>query len=131
MDKGKKKRKRRYLILLLAVLLAVSALIIYVCIDKSNNPFIVQLSDGGMVITGYHGFSREIDIPDEIDSVYVIAIGDKAFADNKRITSISMPDSVTSIGEGVFSNCSSLEQIKLSLNIEEICNNTFFKLQKP
>ena len=43
------------------------------------------------------------------DTVVEIAVG--AFADNKTIVEVSIPDSVVSIGAGAFSNCESLERI--------------------
>ncbi|MCM1484850.1 MAG: leucine-rich repeat protein, partial [Faecalibacterium sp.] len=49
--------------------------------------------------------SGELKIPSEIDGVSVTAIASSAFQNKKYITSIDIPDSVTSIGSYVFSGC--------------------------
>ena len=55
----------------------------------------------------------EIVIPSEYDGFPVIAIGDDAFYGCKGLTSITIPDSVTSIGYSVFSWCDNLKTISL------------------
>ena len=49
---------------------------------------------------------RSITIPDSVTS-----IGDSAFNNCESLTSITIPDSVTSIGDKAFSYCSSLTSI--------------------
>ena len=48
-----------------------------------------------------------------------------AFYSNKYIENIVVPDSVISIGQGVFNECTSLKDVELSKNIELIDNATF------
>ena len=57
--------------------------------------FIVE--DG--ILISYKGKSKDVIIPDGI-----VRIGDSAFS-RKAITSVTMPDSVESIGFGAFSDC--------------------------
>ena len=47
-----------------------------------------------------------ITIPDSVTS-----IGDWAFGDCTSLTSITIPDSVTSIGSGAFMDCTSLKTV--------------------
>jgi hypothetical protein len=56
-----------------------------------------------------------ITIPESVTS-----IGDKAFYGCSALTSFEMPDSVTEIGSAVFSCCKSLISVKLSSNIKEL-----------
>lgn len=69
-------------------------------------------------VTGYTGTETEVKIP----SLYndgtngyrsVVAIGENAFFNKTAITSVVVPDSVTSIACGAFGGCSSLESITL------------------
>ena len=57
----------------------------------------------------YYSWLTSITIPEGVTS-----IGDMAFYDCERLTSITIPDSVTSIGEGAFGNCSELTSVSFS-----------------
>ncbi|MCR4791198.1 MAG: leucine-rich repeat protein [Lachnospiraceae bacterium] len=57
--------------------------------------------DGGVVITGYHGTSTEINIPDYIDGKPVTAIGDEAFKES-AVEKVGLPESLTRIGQHAF-----------------------------
>ena len=59
-------------------------------------------------------------IPSEIDGVPVTAIGSEAFAIFNSLTSLTIPYSVTSIGEDTFGNCKKLVNITVDDN-----NNSF------
>ena len=48
-----------------------------------------------------------------------------AFMDCKSLTSITIPDSVTEIENGIFEGCDKLEKIKLSNNLEIISSSMF------
>lgn len=62
------------------------------------------LSDGTAEITGYSGSDTCLTIPNEINGYTVTSIGDSAFFEHSNITSITIPDSVTSIGSEAFIN---------------------------
>jgi hypothetical protein len=61
-----------------------------------------------------------ITIPDGVTS-----IGVEAFAYSTGLTSITIPDSVTSIGERAFSGCSSLTSITIPNSVTSIGNDAF------
>lgn len=55
----------------------------------------------------------------------VTGIGLYAFFDNQNITSVTMPNTVLSVGEEAFGLCWSLSDVVLSESLEEICSGTF------
>ena len=58
--------------------------------------------------------SGELVIPSEYKGKSVTEIDDSAFKDCKAITSVTIPDSVTSIGYDAFENCIGLKEISVS-----------------
>ena len=62
----------------------------------------VLLEDGTAEITDYTGEATSLEIPDTLDRKTVRLIGRYAFSDCSDLTDISIPDSVTEIGDGAF-----------------------------
>ena len=58
------------------------------------------------------------------DSVYTI--GQDAFSDCEGLTSITIPDSVKLVGQSAFSGCKNVTSFKISTNLTVIYDNTFF-----
>lgn len=79
--------------------------------------FIVE--DG--VLTKYLGNGGDVTIPGDLG---ITVIG-KAFQLNPRITSITIPDGVTSIGEGAFEGCICLSSINIPGSVNYIGNESF------
>ena len=63
-----------------------------------------------------------VTIPDS-----VTCIGDNAFASCSKLTSITIPDSVTHIGENAFYGCSKLTSITISNSVTSIGENVFYR----
>jgi len=82
-------------------------------------------------IAGYNGIGGDVIIPREIYGTSVTGIGDYAFSDSVSLTSITIPESVTVIGNDVFRNCSNLISVtfksqappELKINAFLSCNN--------
>ena len=69
-------------------------------------------ADGTYVdVIGYEGTATRVRIADTYNDLPVKTIYEKAFYDNDKITSVIIPDSVTSIRFRAFSNCSSLTSV--------------------
>lgn len=69
---------------------------------------------------GHHPYSlKSVTIPEKVKY-----IGKKAFAES-RFSSIVIPSSVISIGEGAFENCTALKTVSLSKNVQYIGANAF------
>lgn len=65
----------------------------------------VLLSQGNATITNYSGTDEAIAVSDDFWNYPVVAIGENAFANNIFIKNITIPDSVTSIGNNAFLGC--------------------------
>ena len=82
----------------------------YVTTDQLN--FTYKLLDTGTYeITGLTERGKTLsvlNIPAKIDGKSVTSIGDEAFSQNTTITSVTIPDTVTVIGEQAFGWCTSL-----------------------
>ena len=81
----------------------------YPCEEEGGTSDYTYSEDSGnATITGYTGGDTEVTIPDSIDGYTVTAIGDDAFSGNTDIVSVTIPGSITSIGNSAFQNCSGL-----------------------
>ena len=80
--------------------------------------------DGTISITGYLGKALEVVIPSTIHGKAVTTIGDGAFMQT-AITSITLPDTITKIGQNVFYNCHSLLNITFPKDLIKIGENSF------
>ena len=82
-------------------------------------------SDGTYAeVVGYTGTAKKINIADTYNGVPVTKIYEKAFYNNSSITSVVIPDSVTSIGNYAFENCSALKDVYIT-DIAAWCNISF------
>lgn len=82
-------------------------------------------SDNTIAIIGFDVNKSEVDIPDEIDGLPVTRIGNYAFYDGGKITTIKIPDTVTYIGEYAFYHCKLLESVILPEGLTEIGRYAF------
>lgn len=76
------------------------------------------------VITGYKGIDNDLVIPDSIDNAVVTSIGKKAFAESNQFESITIPDSIGSIGEGAFDCREDLSKVYIN-SLENWCKIDF------
>ena len=76
-------------------------------------------------ITGYDGPGGAVVIPNQVAGVPVIGIGVEAFLENGRVTSVTIPDGVTSIGDQAFSFCTSMTNIMIPDSVTNVGTQTF------
>ena len=85
-----------------------------------DGDFAYHLKNGKVVFASYLGDNNEVTVPAEIDGKTVEFIGARAFSGCSNLTSITLPDGVTSIGSNAFSGCSSLTSITLPDSVTSI-----------
>ncbi len=74
------------------------------------------------VLKAYIGNSSNVSIPSSVTS-----IGDSAFYNCTNIFAVEIPNSVTSIGNSAFSNCRSLDTVSVSNNLSTIGEYAFWE----
>jgi hypothetical protein len=82
-----------------------------------------EKTPAGFVITAYTGNDRDVQIPEQINEIPVVGIGNGVFA-RKDLTKVTIPDSVTSIGIGAFWG-TYLEDIVIPNNVRFIDQDAF------
>ena len=82
------------------------------------------LEDGTIEITEYLGDNTDVVIPSKIDGYDVTQIGYGVFH-LSNIESVSLPDSVISIGDSTFGYCENLKTISLPASITSIGRQAF------
>ena len=92
------------------------------------NGLIYITNAASITITGYNGPSTAVVIPGTINGYIVTSIGDHAFdgtSGNPTPTSITIPDSVTNIGNSVFYGDTSLTNVTIGQGVINIGMNDF------
>ena len=130
MLQGKTKRMR------MIFLLGMSALLLACGKTNPASDFQYDLIDDGegIIIKNFTGKGPKVMIPEKIDGVLVVEIGDHAFdgsvstsSNNKAgITSITLPDSIKKIGNNVFAN-TAITKFNLPDSVVEIGGHVFLK----
>lgn len=99
--------------------------------------FIYTVSDNEMTITGYTGDATEVNIGSHytVDGVEytVVAIGMEAFLENETITKVTIPETVKTIGEAAFYDCTSLTEVVILSKdaiIEDVALGYFWASRK-
>ena len=99
---------------------------IYTAINNNNNILVsldlsqvIGLTESELHFTHCRGL-RSITIPNSVTS-----IGEDAFLGCSGLRSITIPNSVTSIGEGAFKNCSGLTSINIPNSVTSIGEDAF------
>jgi hypothetical protein len=81
-------------------------------------------ANGAITLTGYTGPGGSVTIPSTIDGLPVTSLGDYVFS-SSGLTSVRIPNSVTSIGNGAFAYCDSLTSMTIPGSVSTIGAGAF------
>ena len=96
--------KNRIIILSVVLMAAAAVMLFAQQFDAESDFNVVRSNDGSFVIiTGYAGSNKIVSIPPVIRQLPVKVIWDGAFK-GKKLTGVTIPDSVTNIGPEAFAN---------------------------
>ncbi|HZM01396.1 MAG TPA: leucine-rich repeat domain-containing protein [Candidatus Saccharimonadales bacterium] len=82
--------------------------------------------NGATSITNYTGPGGAVTIPSAINGLPVTSIDYRAFWENESVTSVTIPNSVTNIGDFAFSACSSLTSVTIPNSVTSIGESVFY-----
>ena len=91
------------------------------------------LPDNTVEITKYYGTAKNLRIPETIEGLVVSKLGDQAFLFSHSLTSVTIPDSITQMGDNPFLVCMSLTEFIVSPDhptLAVIDNVLFDKVKK-
>ena len=95
---------------------------------ESNEDYRLVYSekDSQLYITGYNGtLPSSLEIPGTIDEKTVVSIEPHAFKGCMQLTSVTLPDSVSTIGNWAFQGCSNLTEVNLPGRLTSIGDYAF------
>jgi hypothetical protein len=90
----------------------------------SQAQFIYTTNNGTIAITGFTGTNHDVVIPSTIHGLPVTSIGANAFQ-NAPINAVTIPNSVTNIGDSAFQSCASLTSIAIPNSVTNIGASAF------
>ena len=81
-------------------------------------------NDTGITVVKYLGDDKDVVIPAQVNGKPVTVIGECSF-EKMNIFSVTLPDTVTVIGEGAFGQCKELKNIDLPDSVTELQGGAF------
>ena len=88
--------------------------------------FLYTTAGGQITITEYIDVGGAASIPATINGLPVIRIADNAFQYQSSLTSVTIPNSVTSIGGSAFKGCTGLTSVTIPNSVTSIGGYTFY-----
>ena len=84
-------------------------------VEGAAADFETEIKNGSATILSYKGTQEHLIIPSTIDGLPVTAIADGAFAENETLKTLILPESITTIGEGILAGCKTLHSLETPL----------------
>lgn len=126
----KQRNIRKVFAMLLAVCLMVSviplsasAAVDYVLYSTAGGYLRINQHNG--TLTDCSDLSGDLVIPTTVEGITITSIADRAFYGQEKLTSVSVPSSVKSVGDQVFQKCLALKTVTLSEGVETLGKNAF------
>ncbi|MCR5653954.1 MAG: leucine-rich repeat domain-containing protein [Ruminococcus sp.] len=121
------------LLLILSVMITVPVTVSAATSTNAYGTWTYTVSNSQATITAYSGSASNVTIPNTLGGYPVVAIGDAAFSPNylngygiTTLYSITIPDSVITIGDYAFCYCNNLKNITMGNHVETIGQYAFY-----
>ena len=99
--------------------------------DVVNNGITYRIDENGATITAAEATLTEANIPSSVEfegnQYPVIKINDRVFSGNTNLTTVTLPEGLTTLGSDAFNSCKSLRAVKVSSGVEAIPSNCFYE----
>ena len=96
---------------------------------EARAQFTCATNDGALTIARYSGQGGALVIPETLNGLPVTGIGDEAFCYIENLTSVVIPDSVTTVGMYAFGGCASLTNVLIGNGVTHIDHTAFHGCQ--
>jgi hypothetical protein len=99
-------------------------------------PFYYSTNNNAVTIIAYNGSGGAVNIPSTISGLPVTSIGANAFYNtfynnySARLTNVTIPDSVITIGTNAFGFCTNLTNVTIGTNVTSIDDESFYNCTK-
>lgn len=91
----------------------------------SGYKFLFTVDNGTVTITGASGSGSTLTVPEKIDGLKVVSIADNFFEGSLELTSLTLPDSLRSIGNRAFTACQELTTVYIGADTSKIGDYAF------
>ena len=83
-------------------------------------------TDNTVYINKYNGEATNVVVPETVNKLPVVAIsGGDGFKDNKKMTTVKIPETVQSLGSSIFQNCTGLTEINIPQAVKMVYVKSF------
>ena len=117
---------KKLLALLLTLVMAVSVVSIVPTVSAEETVYTsgdfqyVKLNDKNIRITKYIGEGLDVVIPSKLDNYTVTRVGDDLFYYNRKVTSVSFPDSIKKLDSSPFYDLFEIKKVTFGKYVTEI-----------
>jgi len=81
--------------------------------------------DDVLILIGYNGTDKEVEVPSEAEGKKVLSIGQESFKGNNCVEKVILPNTIIYIGTQAFCDCNNLKTINLPDSVEDIGDGAF------
>ena len=126
-----KMKTKRLFTFLLAVIMIFGMLPIFEAAAKTSGKLTYEVKNGEVTITDCkESASGKLEIPSTLGGYPVTRIDNYAFSNCKKLTDVTIPDSVKTIGDLAFNGCSGLTSVNIPESVKNIGVYAFSSCQK-
>lgn len=83
------------------------------------------LENGTYAISGYYGKEANLTLPSEFNGKLITELGDLSCYSLNELVSVTIPDTITTIGAKCFKSCSALETVSIPSSVTNIKYSAF------